>query len=78
MAAAVSMSHSTFADRFRAAAGATPMQNLTPYRMARAAEYLRGANAAVREIARLVGYVSEVPMTKAFRPQFGIFLPPVR
>jgi AraC family transcriptional regulator, alkane utilization regulator len=71
MAAAVSMSRSTFADRFHAATGETPMQHLTRYRMARAAEYLRGTNAGVREIARLVGYDSEVSVTKAFRRQFG-------
>jgi AraC-like DNA-binding protein len=71
MAAAVSVSRSTFADRFRAATGETPMQNLTRYRMARAAEYLRGTNAGVREIARLIGYDSEVSVTKAFRRYFG-------
>jgi len=71
MAAAVSMSRSTFADRFHAATGETPMQHLTRYRMARAAEYLRGTSAGVREIARLVGYDSEVSVTKAFRRQFG-------
>jgi transcriptional regulator GlxA family with amidase domain len=71
MAAAVSMSRSTFADRFRATTGETPMQNLTRYRMARAAEYLRGTNAGIREIARLVGYDSEVSVTKAFHRQFG-------
>jgi AraC-like DNA-binding protein len=71
LAAAVSMSRSTFADRFRATTGETPMQNLTRYRMARAAEYLRGSNAGIREIARLVGYDSEVSVTKAFHRQFG-------
>lgn len=71
MAAAVSMSRSNFADRFRAITGETPMQHLTRYRMARAAEYLRGTNASVREVARLVGYDSEVSVTKAFRRQFG-------
>jgi AraC-like DNA-binding protein len=71
MAAAVSMSRSTFADRFRAATGETPMQNLTRYRMARAAEYLRGTSAGIREIARLVGYDSEVSVTKAFHRHFG-------
>lgn len=71
LAEAVSMSRSTFADRFRAATGETPMQSLTRYRMARAAEYLRGTSAGVREIARLVGYDSEVSVTKAFRRHFG-------
>ena len=71
MAAAVSMSRSTFADRFRAATGEAPMQSLTRYRMARAAEYLRGTSAGIREIARLVGYDSEVSVTKAFHRHFG-------
>lgn len=47
------------------------MQNLTRYRMARAAEYLRGTRAGIREIARLTGYDSEVSVTKAFRRQYG-------
>jgi AraC-like DNA-binding protein len=71
MAAVASMSRTTFADRFRAATGETPMQSLTRYRMARAAEFLRGSGAGIREIARLVGYDSEVSITKAFRRQFG-------
>lgn len=72
MAAAVSMSRSAFAERFRAATGEAPMQHLTRYRMARAAEYLRVTKAGVREIARLTGYDSEVSVTKAFRRQFGV------
>jgi AraC-like DNA-binding protein len=72
MAAVVSMSRSTFAERFRAAMGETPMQHLTRYRMARAAEYLRDTNAGIREIARLTGYDSEVSISKAFRRQFGV------
>lgn len=72
MAAAVSMSRSAFAERFRATTGETPMQNLTRFRMARAAEYLRATKAGIREIARLMGYDSEVSVTKAFRRQFGV------
>jgi AraC family transcriptional regulator, alkane utilization regulator len=72
MAAAVSMSRSAFAERFRAAMGETPMQHLTRYRMGRAAEYLRASNVGIREIARLTGYESEVSISKAFRRQFGI------
>jgi len=71
MAAAVSLSRSAFAERFRVATGEPPMQNLTRYRMARAAEYLRATRAGIREIARLSGYDSEVSVTKAFRRQFG-------
>jgi len=72
LAAAVSMSRSAFAERFRAATGETPMQHLTRYRMSRAAEYLRATKAGVREIARMTGYDSEVSVTKAFKRQFGI------
>lgn len=72
LAAAVSMSRSAFAERFRAVTGDTPMQHLTHYRMSRAAEYLRATRAGVREIARLTGYESEVSVTKAFRRQFGV------
>ena len=72
IAGAVSMSRSTFAERFRAAMGESPMQHLTRYRMSRAAEYLRNTNAGIREIARLTGYDSEVSISKAFRRQFGV------
>ncbi|HYU63911.1 MAG TPA: AraC family transcriptional regulator [Verrucomicrobiae bacterium] len=72
LAAAVSMSRSTFAERFRAAMAETPMQHLTRFRMARAAEYLRDTKAGIREIARLTGYDSEVSVSKAFRRQFGV------
>jgi AraC-like DNA-binding protein len=71
MAAAVGMSRSAFAERFRAATGETPIQNLTRYRLSRAAEYLRTTNAGIREIARLTGYDSEVSISKAFRRHFG-------
>jgi len=71
MAAAVSLSRSAFAERFRAATGETPMRSLTRYRMARAAEYLRATRAGVREIAHLTGYDSEVSVTKAFRRHYG-------
>ena len=72
MAAAVSMSRSAYSERFRATTGETPMQHLTRYRMARAAEYLRSTKAGVREISRLIGYDSEVSVTKAFKRHFGV------
>jgi AraC-like DNA-binding protein len=72
MAAAVGLSRSTFAERFRAATGETPIQHLTRYRLARAAEYLRTTNAAILEIARRTGYESEVSISKAFRREFGV------
>ena len=71
MAAAVGMSRSVFAERFRAATGETPIQSLTRYRLERAAEYLRTTTAGIREIARVTGYDSEVSISKAFRRQYG-------
>lgn len=72
IAAAVALSRSAFAQRFRDVMGETPMRHLTRYRMARAAEYLRVSDAGIREIARLTGYDSEVSVSKAFRRQFGV------
>ena len=71
LAAAVGLSRSAFADRFRNATGETPMRWLTGYRLARAAEYLRTSDAGIREIARRTGYDSEVSISKAFRRHFG-------
>jgi AraC-like DNA-binding protein len=71
MAAAVGLSRSAFAERFRAATGETPIHNLTRYRLNRAAEYLRTTSSGLHEIARLVGYDSEVSISKAFRRHFG-------
>lgn len=48
------------------------MQNLTNFRMSRAAVYLRSTNAGIREIARLTGYDSEVSVTKAFKRRYGV------
>jgi len=72
MAAAVSMSRSAFAARFRTAIGEPPMQHLTRYRMSKVEENLRVTGAGIREIAHLTGYDSEVSVTKAFRRQFGV------
>jgi AraC-like DNA-binding protein len=72
LASAVGMSRSGFAERFRAATGDAPIQWLTRFRLARAAEYLRTTDAGIREIARLTGYDSEVSISKAFRRHFGI------
>ena len=71
IAAEVGLSRSAFAVRFRDATGETPMQHLTRYRLARAADYLRTTNAGLGEIARLTGYESDVSISKAFRRQYG-------
>jgi AraC family transcriptional regulator, alkane utilization regulator len=71
LAAAVGLSRSAFADRFRAATGEAPMRHLTRYRLEKAAAYLRTSDAGLREIARRTGYDSEVSISKAFRRVYG-------
>ena len=71
LAAAVGLSRSAFAERFRSATGETPIQSLTRYRLSQAANYLRTSDAGVREIARRTGYDSEASISKAFRRQYG-------
>jgi len=72
LAAAVGLSRSAFAERFRSATGETPMQNLTRYRLSQAANYLLNSDAAVGEIARRTGYDSDASISKAFRRRYGI------
>jgi len=71
LAAAVGLSRSAFAERFRSATGETPMQNLTRYRLFQAANYLLNSDAAVGEIARRTGYDSDASISKAFRRHYG-------
>ncbi|MBV9525701.1 MAG: AraC family transcriptional regulator, partial [Candidatus Dormibacteraeota bacterium] len=71
LAAAVGLSRSAFATRFRVATGETPMRSLTRFRLSRAADYLRSSDAGVREIALRTGYESEVSVSKAFRREYG-------
>jgi transcriptional regulator GlxA family with amidase domain len=71
LAAAVGLSRSAFAQRFRSATGETPMRSLTRYRLSQAANYLRASDAGVRVIAQRTGYDSEVSISKAFRRMYG-------
>lgn len=72
LAAAIGLSRSAFAERFKAALGESPMRHLTRYRLERAATYLRTSNAGLREIARRTGYDSEFTISKAFRRRYGV------
>ena len=67
----VGMSRSAFADRFTALVGEPPLHYLARWRMARAAELLRGAETRVNEIATSVGYTSVPSFNKAFRKWQG-------
>ena len=62
----VGMSRSAFAERFTALVGEPPLQYLARWRMARAAELLRGGTTRISEIATGVGYASVPSFNKAF------------
>ncbi|HSN22125.1 MAG TPA: AraC family transcriptional regulator [Usitatibacter sp.] len=65
------LSRSALADRFVALIGEPPMQYLTGWRMALAAQALSTSNDAVARIAERVGYESEAAFNRAFKREFG-------
>ncbi|MCJ2144502.1 AraC family transcriptional regulator [Methylobacterium sp. E-066] len=67
LAACAGMSRTTFAERFSAVVGQTPLAYLTGWRMQRAADRLRRSDTSVAEIAYSVGYESETAFRTAFR-----------
>lgn len=67
LAARVGLSRSGFAARFTELVGEPPLQHLARWRIARAAEHLRGTDDAIGAIATRVGYESAPSFTKAFR-----------
>jgi len=71
LAGQLSMSRSTFAERFSQLVGQPPMQYLTTWRMVKAAELLRESQFGIREIGAQVGYKSEVSFSKAFKRWAG-------
>lgn len=65
------MSRSSFAARFRARVGLTPLDYVTRWRMYRAGTMLRQSAQPIAEIAYLVGYDNESAFSKAFRRVTG-------
>lgn len=72
LAAKVGLSRSGFAARFAALVGEPPLQYLTRWRMARAAELLRDTNESMAEIAATVGYESVPSFNKAYKRWQGV------
>lgn len=72
LAARVGLSRSGFAARFGALVGEPPLRYLARWRVARAAELLRGGNDPVGEIAARVGYASTPSFNKAFKRWQGV------
>lgn len=72
LAAKVGLSRSGFAARFVAIVGEPPLQYLTRWRMARAAELLRDTDESMAEIAAKVGYESVPSFNKAYKRWQGV------
>ncbi|PRX96537.1 AraC family transcriptional regulator [Allonocardiopsis opalescens] len=71
LARAAAMSRSSFARRFRAAAGMPPLTYLSRYRMLLAQRALRHSDARVGSLAADLGYASEAAFSNAFKREIG-------
>ncbi|MFK4083158.1 AraC family transcriptional regulator [Kribbella sp. NPDC020789] len=72
LAALSGLSRATFAKRFTAAVGRSPLSYLTWWRMTLAARRLRSTNDPLRSIATRTGYSTEFALTKAFKREYGV------
>ncbi|MFE9097400.1 AraC family transcriptional regulator [Streptomyces sp. NPDC007264] len=72
LARAAAMSRTTFALRFKEAAGVPPLTYLLNWRMGLAARALRVEETPVAALARSVGYTSESAFSNAFKRTVGI------
>jgi AraC family transcriptional regulator, alkane utilization regulator len=70
----VGLSRTVLAERFMHYLGQPPMQYLTSWRLALAADRLRDGRTSIGRVAEQVGYDSETSFTRAFKRAFG--LPP--
>jgi AraC-like DNA-binding protein len=71
LARASAMSRSTFAERFRRAAGTPPLSYLTTWRMMLAQRELRSPDTRIRSLALELGYSSESAFSNAFKRHVG-------
>lgn len=72
LAREVALSRSALADRFTSLVGEPPMQYLTRWRLALAAQTLRAGRDPVLRIAERAGYESEAAFSRAFKREFGV------
>jgi AraC-like DNA-binding protein len=71
LARGAALSRSAFADRFTTLVGVPPMQYLTRWRLALAADSLRSTRDAIGRISERAGYESEAAFSRAFKREFG-------
>jgi AraC-like DNA-binding protein len=74
LAREVALSRSALAERFAMLVGEPPIQYLMSWRLALAAQALRGGREAIAHVAERAGYESEAAFSRAFKREFG--LPP--
>jgi AraC-like DNA-binding protein len=72
LATKVALSRSALAERFAALVGEPPMQYLTRWRLALAAQRLRAGREPVARIAERSGYESEAAFNRAFKREYGM------
>jgi AraC-like DNA-binding protein len=72
LAAAVGVSRATLARRFQELVGEPPMTFLTGWRLALAADLLRGSDATIESVAQRVGYGSAFALSTAFKRVQGV------
>lgn len=71
LAQASAMSRTTFAERFREAAGVPPLTYLNQWRMLLAQRALRDGDARIGPLAASLGYASESAFSTAFKREVG-------
>lgn len=71
LAREVALSRSALGERFAELVGEPPMQYLTRWRLALAAQSLRAGGEPVGRIAERIGYDSEAAFNRAFKREFG-------
>jgi AraC family transcriptional regulator, alkane utilization regulator len=71
LASAVNVSRTVLAERFTALVCVPPMQYLTQWRMALAADHLLRGRLSLVRIAEQIGYESEAAFIRAFKREFG-------
>lgn len=67
LAGRLSVSRATLSRRFRLVVGQPPMTYLTQWRLARAADLLRGSELTVEQVAHEVGYANAFAFSTAFK-----------
>lgn len=71
LARAAALSRSALAARFTVLVGESPMQYLTRWRLALAADALRSSGEAISRVAERAGYESEAAFNRAFKREYG-------